>query len=51
MPVDKVTHYNPPNKNDRKTRDGRLLANVKWSTDPNDVNCNRCLQLMRNDKE
>lgn len=46
MPVERVTHYNPPDKNDGKTRDGRRLAKVKWSTNINDVTCDRCLQLV-----
>lgn len=45
MPIERVIHYNPPNRDDGKTRDGRRLAKVKWANNIDDVTCNRCLQL------
>lgn len=55
MPLDRVVHWNPPesvpmwSKFTGKTRDGRLLRKVKWTEDPKDTTCNRCLQLMARD--
>lgn len=44
MPASKTRHLNTP-KHDGRTRCGRRLASVEWRNDPDDVDCNRCLQL------
>lgn len=49
MPVERAVHFNPP-INNRKTRCGRYLANVKWSLDIKDVTCNRCISLENGSK-
>lgn len=40
----KTLHYNTP-KDDGKTRCGRRLYEVLWTTDPQDATCNTCRKL------
>jgi hypothetical protein len=46
MPIERVTHLNPPDK-DNRSLCGRLLGKIKWSRDKGDVTCNNCLRLMK----
>lgn len=50
MPLDRPTHWNPPDEKSYerfigKTRDGYKLSKVKWTKDISDVTCNRCQYL------
>lgn len=49
MPLSKPLHYNPPMTKPGKSRCGRKLANLKWTTDKNDTTCNSCINLIRKD--
>lgn len=45
MAKDQMVHYNTPEV-DGKTRCGRRLGRVKWTTDPKDATCNTCNKLV-----
>jgi hypothetical protein len=51
MPRERPTHLNP-NNTDRKTRCGVWLRpgnKIKWTLDPADATCNRCVKYHKQD--